>query len=214
MDDYDPTPIVISIAFVVFVIALPSYLYAVFKRQHKINLATPVCPTCIIILDRGARFCHKCGNEKLTNLVQFNKEHPSGVLFTRLAIARDTYKAKEQLYEVRELYDKLVQCVYCEKCGGEYSPDSPYCSNCGQPTVPLSRELIFKWLRSKMPQVVATEEDFKRIERMASPVLGKKGRAAFTLTKFVAKKAGIATLNLSKAVAKSAIQRIHAKRDQ
>jgi len=76
---------------------------------------------------------------------------------------------------------------YCKKCGGEYSPDTRYCSNCGQRTIPLSREMIFKWLHSEMPQVVATREDFSRIEQTASPILGKKGRAVFALTKFVAK---------------------------
>ena len=148
-----------------------SLYFKALKRERE----RPVCPKCETVLDPGARYCHRCGNKNLINRAQFIKDKG------------DAYAAKERLYKARELYDKLVQCVYCKKCGGEYSPDTRYCSNCGQRTIPLSREMIFKWLHSEMPQVVATREDFSRIEQTASPILGKKGRAVFALTKFVAK---------------------------
>ena len=233
----DPTAtndvVLVTLVLIVVGVALMFWRdYANKKRKWNAEAAIPFCPQCMIELDLGANFCRQCRTRNLTNLAQFNKDQPfargSAALESALAgpaAAIRAHKAKERLYEVRKAYDVLIECHYCPTCDKAFPADSPYCSECGKPTIAAPREQIFDCLHNKYPAVVKTEDDFRHIERMVSPLLGKTNRAVLSLGKFAfkfaakkaghfaivvgkhaVKKGGHAIVNLAQDVTKSALR--------
>jgi ribosomal protein L40E len=186
------------------------------RLQFEADERIPFCPRCKLKQDLGSQFCRQCGSKDLTTWAYFKLSNPFAQLEMALAPVAKALKPvvtatrehvdKERWFKTRELYDSLTQCRYCNKCHNEFPPDGHYCGNCGVPTIPFSRDLVFKWLQNEKPDIVITEADFEYVEKMGSPFLGRKGRFAFDVTKFIAKKVGGATFHLAKNVTKHAIK--------
>jgi hypothetical protein len=225
--DYSGGPDDAAIIFAVIVAVMFSIIYICVRlemrrrrkeaerRKWEADAEIPFCPQCRHKLDVGAHFCSYCQNGNLTNWAQQKKDNPFAPVemvlapvaaaFRPISKAAKEHKENEKLLTAREFYDGLVQCSYCKECQKEQPPGAQYCDICGESTVPFTREMVFKWLRSGRPDVVATEEDFQRLEKMGTPILGWKARIAFDVTKFVAKKTGQAALGLAKRAAKKSL---------